>query len=113
MANGKGVICNQSEIRVAYNNISRYIDFLGRMYAEYTEVMSDLMECGFVSPAVNSAISQITNEATACTGPNESVAMIKLKLTINGFFNSIKNLDDFVYPSNMMDDIRGALSMFL
>lgn len=113
MAGNNGVICSQSEIRKAYNNISNYIDFLDRMYTEYTKVISDLVKQGIKSAEISSALADINDEVSSYTGPNEGLCLIMLKNAIEQYFNAISNVDDMVYPSNYMDEVRSLLSMFL
>lgn len=108
----KDIVCDESELSIAANNIAEYADFLSRSMVAYVAILSEIQEKGIQDDLVCSKLSSIA----------ESLEPYKLNIKdvcdfiladVNDYIAGVSNVDNFRFPTDITSTITSLVAKFL
>ena len=106
------IVCAESELSMAANNIVEYADFLSRMLETYFSILSDIQDKGIQDDLVCSKLSSIYQslksykESLPCEC--EEVAS-----NVRNYISGISRADCFKFPTDITSTIASLVAQFL
>ena len=109
----KDVICNPSEIRIAYHNMERYTDFLTGQMRQYIKTLSRVQETSICDELIASRLSSLADEIRPQIASLEK-ALEAIRMSANREISEINAADgSFQYPGELLARVSSLLASFL
>lgn len=108
---GKDVVCVESELAIASNQITGYADFLSRSIESYVAILKGIQERGIQDDLVCSKLSEI---AQSVTPYKEYIVKTcdEIAAEIRDYVDQMTQADSFQFPRDIMLDVSTEISQF-